>query len=83
MVPIHLDHTFAQTPDLHLHTASTVWFHITPLSNKHVVIKMGRYHFYDKSPNEYFFTDEDLGLTNFDQYNFYYDLEDLQEPADP
>jgi hypothetical protein len=36
---------------------------------------MGRYHFYDESPNEYSFTDEDLGLTtdelNFDQYNFY------------
>jgi hypothetical protein len=31
--------------------------------------------------------DEDLGLTtdesDFDQYNFYYDLEELQEPADP
>jgi hypothetical protein len=44
-------------------------------------------HFYAKSPNEYSFTDEDLGLTtdepNFDQYNFYYDLEELQEPADP
>ena len=60
---------------------------LTPSSNKHVVINMGRYHFYDESPNEYSFTDEDLGLTtdesNFDQYNFYYDLEELQEPADP
>jgi hypothetical protein len=44
-------------------------------------------HYYAKSPNEHSFTDEDLGLTtdetNFDQYNFYYDLEELQEPADP
>jgi hypothetical protein len=30
--------------------------------------------------------DQDLGLTteehDFDQYNFYYDLEELQKPAD-
>jgi hypothetical protein len=45
---------------------------------------MGRYHFYDESPNKYSFTDEDLGLTtdesNFDHYDFYYNLEELQEP---
>jgi hypothetical protein len=76
MVPIWcLDHTFAQNHYLHLHTALIKWSHATPSSNKHVVINMGRYHFYDESPNEYSFTDEDLGLTtdepNFDQYNFY------------
>jgi hypothetical protein len=31
--------------------------------------------------------DEDLGLntdkSDFDQYNFYYDQEELQKPADP
>ncbi len=40
----------------------------------------------NESPNEYSFMDQDLGLTteecNFDQYNFYYDLEELQKPAD-
>jgi hypothetical protein len=45
---------------------------------------MVRYHFYDESPNKYSFTDEDLGLTtdesNFDHYDFYYNLEELQEP---
>jgi hypothetical protein len=45
---------------------------------------MGRYHFNDKSPNEYSFTDENLGLStnvpDFDQDNFYYNLEDLQDP---
>jgi hypothetical protein len=58
-----------------------------PSSKKHAAIKMGRYHFYDESPNDYSFMDEDLGLTtdesNFDQDDFYYDLEELQEPADP
>jgi hypothetical protein len=38
----------------------------------------------DESPNVYSFTDKDLGLStdepNFDQYDFYYNLEDLQEP---
>ena len=45
---------------------------------------MGRYHFYNESPNKYRFTDEDLGLTtdesDFDQYDFYYNLEELHEP---
>jgi hypothetical protein len=40
--------------------------------------------FFNESPNEYSFMDEDLGLTtdepNFDQYDFYYNLEELQEP---
>jgi hypothetical protein len=35
---------------------------MTPSSNKHAVIKMGRYHFYDKSPNDYCFMDEDHDL---------------------
>jgi hypothetical protein len=35
----------------------------------HSVTDMGRYHFYDKSPNEYSFMDEDLGLTT-DESNF-------------
>jgi hypothetical protein len=52
-----------------------------PSSNNHAVINMGRYHFYDESPNDYCFTDEDLGLTtdesDFDQYDFYYNLEEL------
>ncbi len=46
---------------------------------------MGRYYFNNKPPNEYSFTDEDLGLStnepNFDQYDFYYNLEELQEPS--
>jgi hypothetical protein len=53
-------------------------------SSKHFVINMEKYHFYDQSPNEYSFTDDDLGLTtdesNFDQYSFYYNLEELQKP---
>jgi hypothetical protein len=48
---------------------------------------MGKYYFYNESPNEYSFMDEDLGLTtdnsNFDQNDFYNKLEELQEPADP
>jgi hypothetical protein len=84
MVPICLDHTFTQYPDLHLHTTLIDHFHATPSSSKHSVINMGRYHFYNESPHEYSFTDEDLGLStdepDFDQYDFYYNLEDLQEP---
>jgi hypothetical protein len=87
MVPICLDHTFDQTPNFHLHTALIEQFHMMPSSKKHAVINMGRYHSYDESPNDYSFMDEDLGLTtdesDFDQCNFYYDLEELQEPADP
>jgi hypothetical protein len=45
---------------------------------------MGRYHFYNESPDEYSLSDEDLGLStdepDFDQYDFYYNLEELQEP---
>jgi hypothetical protein len=82
MVPICLDHTFTQTLDLHMHTALSDQFHVVPSSNKHAVVNMGRYHFYDESPNEYSFMDEDFGLTtdksNFDQYDFYYTLEELQ-----
>jgi hypothetical protein len=55
-----------------------------PSSSNHLVINIGRYHFYDESPNEYSFMDENLGLTtgesNFDQYDCYYNLEELQEP---
>jgi hypothetical protein len=84
MAPMHLDHTFAQCPDLHLHTTLIDHFHATPSRTEHSVINMGRYHFYDESPNEYSFTDEDLGLStdkpNFDHYDFYYNLEELQEP---
>jgi hypothetical protein len=58
--------------------------HSIPSSSKHSVINMGRYHFYNESPNEYSFIDEDLGLSSdesdFDQYDFYYNLEELQEP---
>jgi hypothetical protein len=87
MIPIRLDHTFTQTPNLHLHTASIEQFHAKPFSNKHAAINIGRYHFYNESHNEYSIMDEDLGLTtdesDFDQYDFYYYLEELQEPADP
>jgi hypothetical protein len=49
---------------------------------------MGRYHFYDYSPNEYCFMDEDLGWSehwqsNFDQYDFCYEQEELQKALDP
>jgi hypothetical protein len=44
----------------------------------------GGFHFYDESPNGYSFKDEDLGLatheSDFDQYDFYYNLEELQKP---
>jgi hypothetical protein len=84
VVPIHFDHTFTQKPDLHSHTAFIDCLHAAPSSNKHPVINMGTYHFYDESPNEYSIMDEDLGLTidesDFDQYDFYYNLEELQEP---
>ena len=85
MVPICLDHTFAQNPNLHSHTALFDHFHAMPSSSKHLAINMGRYHFYNESPNEYSFTDEDLGLTtdesDFDHYDFYYNLEELQETS--
>jgi hypothetical protein len=61
MVPIHLDNAFNQTPDLCLHKALIEGLNMKSPSNKHVVINMGRYHFYDYSPNEYCFMDEDLG----------------------
>jgi hypothetical protein len=55
-----------------------------PSSSKHLAINMGRYPFYNESSNEYSFTDEGLALaiheSNFDQFDFYYDLEELQEP---
>ncbi len=56
-----------------------------PSSSKNSVINFGRYHFYNESrPNEYSFIDEDLGLStnesDFDQYDFYYNLEELQAP---
>jgi hypothetical protein len=55
-----------------------------PSSSKYLAINMGRYHFYHESLNEYSFMDEDLGLTtdksNFDHYDFNYNLEELQEP---
>jgi hypothetical protein len=45
------------------------------------------YHFYNESPYDYCFTDEDLCLTtdesNFDEYKFDNDLEELKNPADP
>jgi hypothetical protein len=84
MVPICLDHTFAQNPDLHSHKALFDHSHAMPSGSNHLVINMGRYHFYNESPNKYRFTDEDLGLTtdesDFDQYDFYYNLEELHEP---
>jgi hypothetical protein len=84
MVPICLDHTFAQYPDLDLHMTLIDCFHAMHSSSKHLAINMGRYHFYDKSTNEYSFTDDNLGLSinksDFDQYDFYYNLEELQAP---
>jgi hypothetical protein len=84
MVPICLDHTFAQYPDILLHTTVLDYFHATPSNSNHRVVNMGRYHFYNESPNVYSFTDKDLGLStnepDFDQYSFYYNSEDLQEP---
>jgi hypothetical protein len=52
--------------------------------NKPSAINIGRYYFYQESPNEYSFTGGDLGLStskpNFEMYDFYYNLEELQEP---
>jgi hypothetical protein len=47
-------------PDLHLHMTLLDRFHAMPSSSKHSAISMGRYHFYEESPNEYSFTNEDL-----------------------
>jgi hypothetical protein len=73
MVPICLDHTFAQNSNLHSHTALFDHFQpchgCLPAAIIASVTNMGRYHFYDKSPNEYSFMDEDLGLTT-DESNF-------------
>ncbi len=63
MVPIHFDHTFNQTPNLHLHTVLIHDLNKKPStsrvfeaqSTKHEVINMGRYSFYNESPNEYCF----------------------------
>ncbi len=79
MVPICLDHTFAQTPNLHLHTALTEW------SNKHAVINMGNI---ISLMSQLMNTASWMkilvwSLMSFDQYDFYYDLEELQEPANP
>jgi hypothetical protein len=50
-------------------------FHTAPSNSNHLVVNMGRYHFYDESPNVYSFTDEDLGLStyepDFDQSHWY------------
>jgi hypothetical protein len=82
--PVRLDHTFTQYPDLHLHTTLIDHFHATPSRSKHSVINMERYHFYNESRDEYSLSDEDLRLStdepDFDQYDFYYNLEELQEP---
>jgi hypothetical protein len=55
-----------------------------PSSSKHLAINIGRYSFYDESPNEYSFTNEDLGLStnesDFDMYDFYYNVEELKTP---
>jgi hypothetical protein len=84
MIPICLDHTFTQYQDLLLHTTVIDCFHATPSNSNHLVITMGRHNFYDEFPNVYSFTDKDLGLSmdepNFDQYDFNYNLKDLQEP---
>jgi hypothetical protein len=45
---------------------------------------MGRYNFYDESPNKYSFLNENLGIStnasNFDTYDFYYNEEELSTP---
>jgi hypothetical protein len=41
IVPIHLDHAFDQTLNLHSHTALIVQLHMTSSSIKHAVINMG------------------------------------------
>jgi hypothetical protein len=62
-------------------------FHTTLSSTKPsaININIGRYHFYEESPNEYSFTDGDLGLStdesDFEMYDFYYNLEELQGPS--
>jgi hypothetical protein len=81
---LRLGHTFAKCPNLHLDTTLLDHFHATPSSSKHSAINMGRYLFYDESPNEYSFTNEDLWLSNdesgFDTYDFYYNVMELQTP---
>jgi hypothetical protein len=53
MVPIHLDHTFTQYTNLHLHSTLFDCLLAIPTGRKHSVINMGRYNFYDESPNEF------------------------------
>jgi hypothetical protein len=55
MVSNHLDHAFAQDPALHSYTALFDHSHAMLSSSKHSAINMGRYHFYNESPNEYSF----------------------------
>jgi hypothetical protein len=84
MVPICLDHTFTQYPDLCLHTTLIDSFQAISPSHKHSAINMGRYHFYNESPNEYSFMNEDLGLptdeSNIVTYDLYYNEEELNTP---
>jgi hypothetical protein len=54
---------------------------------------MGRYNFYDESPNDFDFTDEDsidfmdegpdlnIEVSKIDHYDFYYDWKELQKHA--
>jgi hypothetical protein len=56
---------------------------------------MGRYNFYNESPNDFDFMDEDLfcltnegpgpsaNVSEIDHYDFYYNVEESQKPADP
>jgi hypothetical protein len=59
-------HSLLPMVPIHSHTALFDHFqpcHAMPSSSNRLVTNMGRYHFYEKSPNEYSFMDEDLGLT--------------------
>jgi hypothetical protein len=61
----------------------------------HNVINMGRYNFYNESPNDFDFTDEDpcdftderpdlnAEFSKIDHFDFYYDLKELQKHAAP
>jgi hypothetical protein len=56
-------------------------------NTSHEVINMGRYNFYDKSPNNFDFTDDDpdqnTEMPKNDHYDFYYNPMEIQKHAGP
>jgi hypothetical protein len=103
MVSIWLTHAFDKTLAFNLHTVANGESNrklTTPnayeaKSTSHKVINMVRYNFYDESPNDFDFIDEDLfcftdegpglsiDMSKIDHFDFYHDPEELWEHAGP